>query len=148
VTPGEFLEQVCSPNVDEFIAEPTSLRRAWSAVIALFHFEDYLAEARGLGKLRKPLREEIDREFYNFPAVRDIANASKHFVLRNPGSRRGLSIVDVKIGSAAAFDDGSYFSDGTSFAEHDDVVRLEFRGELIDVVHLCKSCLSYLRTKV
>ncbi|WP_271588792.1 hypothetical protein [Bradyrhizobium sp. CCBAU 53415] len=80
-------------------------------------------------------------------ALADIANASKHFVL-DRGRRTGLSADHFEIGKGAAFSDGSYFCDGTSFSDIPDVVRVQFRGELIDVLHLCREALAFFRTKV
>ncbi len=85
-----------------------------------------------------------------FPAVHslaDIANASKHFKL-DRGRRTGLSADHFRIGTGAAFTDGSYFSDGTSFSDMPDIVRVEFQGSQIDVLHLCGEAIAFLRTKV
>lgn len=124
--------------------EPTSLRRAWVATIALFHFADYVAAARSTSLTS--VRSEFYREFPKFKHVRDLANASKHFEL-DQGIRKGLSSRHSEIGPEAAFSDGSYYSDGTSHSDAGNVVRVKFRGELVDVPHLCRECLSYLQTK-
>lgn len=129
----------------DLMAEPTSLRRAWAAVVALFHFSDYLAAGRATEL--ELVRAEFYREFPRFKQVRDIANANKHFEL-GKGAGKGLSARHSQVGPGAAFSDGSYYSDGTSHSDASDVVRVDFRGELVDVVHLCNECLAYLRTKV
>lgn len=146
MNPRQYLEEIVESNVADLVAEPTLVRRAWIATISLFHIEDYLAGARKL-KAKSSLRSELDLEFPQFAIVRDTANANKHFEL-DRGPRRGLSSRNLTIGKSAAFSDGSYFSDGTSFAERDDVARIEYGSELVDVVHLCTTCLEYLRTKV
>lgn len=145
MTPKEYLRDICEPCVAEFAADPTSIRRAWVAVIALLHFEDYLARYRK-SKIR-PIRDELIRGFGHFQVIEDIGNASKHFEREASSPRRGLSVRDYRIGKAAAFSDGSYWSDGSSWAESPDVVRIEFNGEIVDVLHLCQACLKYLESK-
>jgi hypothetical protein len=149
MTPREYLDEICEPFVKDFIGSPTSVRHAWAATIALFHFEDYLASAMGLvvKKDREELRAQLEADFPDFSIIRDIANANKHFAL-NRGRRTGLSTHHIKVGASAAFSDGTYFSDGTSFAEHEDVVRIEFQGEIVDLMHLCERCLVYLRSNI
>ncbi|RZN16229.1 hypothetical protein [Bradyrhizobium sp. Leo121] len=144
MTPQRYIEQICQPNFDEFAAEPTSIRRAWSTATALFHFIDCLAVQRG--QRTSIIRDEVEAGFPQFQALADIANSSKHFEL-DRGSRKGLSVEDFKIGRGAAFSDGSYFSDGTSFSDAPDVIRIEFKGEQIDVLTLCRQALAHLKTK-
>lgn len=144
MTPKEYLNDICKPNVDDVIRDPTSVRRAWVAVVSLLHFADYLAAHRG--RIIADVRAELCSGFPNFQLIEDIGNASKHFK-RERGRRKGLSATHIGIGPGAAFSDGTYFSDGTSFADADDVVRVEFRREIIDVVHLCRECLTFLMTK-
>lgn len=93
------------------------------------------------------VRAEFYREFPKFKQIRDIANASKHFEL-DKGTGKGLSARHSEVGPGAAFSDGSYYSDGTSHSDANDVVRVDYRGRLVDVVHLSRECLAYLRTKV
>ena len=144
MTPKQFLEEICAPTVAELENDPASTRRAWVAVVALFHFCDYLAAARAVRL--DGVRAEVLREFPRFAWIEEIANAYKHFE-RNRG-RTGLSVTHTNVGKRAAFSDGSFFSDGTSFSDANDVVRMEFGGELVDVVHLCVACLAYLRGKI
>lgn len=143
--PRQFFEEICEPSVKDLINEP-SRRRAWVAIIALFHFSDYLAASRAT--TLKSVKAEFYSEFPRFELVRDIANASKHFKLNREGSRKGLSVKHTTIGTGAAFSDETNYSDGTSHIDDADVVRVEFRGELIDVIGICKECLEYLRTKI
>jgi hypothetical protein len=147
MTPREYLEAICIPSVEEFFREPTALRRAWTAVVALIHFEDYLAAHRGLTEHNKiQLRRELDQGCPPLRFLRDVGNANKHHRLTR-GDHLGLSFDHIQVGKSAAFSDGSYFDDGSSFAEHDDVVRVEFEDKIIDLRHLCEECLSYFQTK-
>ena len=114
--------------------------------MALFHLRDWLAKKRGVHEAT--VHSEFESEFSQFQALADIANASKHFQLDRHGPRKGLSALDFKVAPSSAFSDGSYYSDGTSHSDADDVVRMEFREEIIDVRHLCEAALKYLKTKV
>lgn len=143
--PREYLNQVCQPNLEDFAADPTSIRRAWASATSLLHLVDCLATNSGREVAK--LRSEMIAEFPMVAALADVANASKHFVL-DRGRRTGLSADHFEIGKASAFSDGSYFSDGTSFSDMPDVVRVQFRGELIDVLHLCREAIAYFGAKV
>lgn len=142
---SEFYGSIVEPNVTAFLADPTSERLAWNALVALLHFKDYWAAERritvGIAK------QELAAALPQFELVEDVGNALKHFK-RSPGARAGLSAKHVRIASGAAFSDGSYYSDGTSHADAPDVVRLEFKGEIVDVANLCRSCSEFLRTLV
>jgi hypothetical protein len=93
-------------------------------------------------------RKRIEAVFPQFDLDGDVGNAVKHLELNDPRrtSRPGYSISHLKIGPSAAFDDGSYFSDGTSWAESEDVVRADFSADYVDLLHLCKACLASLET--
>ncbi len=138
----EFLAMVIEPNVRELTGDPTSVQRAWNAVVSLLQFADYLAIDKGT----EPHREtaNLTAAWPRFGEIYDIGNALKH-VNRRSGIRAGLSARYIQTGSGAAFDDGSYFSDGTSFSDAATVLRIEFQGELIDLVHLCEECVVFLR---
>jgi hypothetical protein len=145
----EYLNAICQPNVLDFVAEPTNIRKAWAATVSLYHFEDYLSAHRGISDKtgRKVLQFELETEFPLFQVIRDVANANKHFIF-DRGRRSGLAATHSQIGKGAAFSDGAYFSDGSSFAEQGNVLRVEFKNVVIDLVLLCKNCLGYLQTKV
>jgi hypothetical protein len=145
MTPREYLDAVCRPNLDEFVCEPTSIRKAWSAAASLFHFADCLAVYRRQRVV--VVRKELSSQLLSFSALADIANAGKHFQL-NRGSRAGLSADHFHIASGAAFSDGTYYSDGASHSDAPDVVRLEFQGNQLDVLHLCQEALKFLESKL
>jgi hypothetical protein len=145
MTPKTYFDEICRPALQDFIENPTSLRHAYCAVTNLYHLQDWIARFRGV-KI-SDVREELQRDFPNIQALADIANASKHFEL-DRGPRKGLRASDLRTGSGAAFDDGTYFDDGTSFANIPDVIRIEFNGDLIDVLHLCKTAAAFLETKI
>jgi len=110
--PSTYLEVICKPHLHAFEADPTAISKAWSAVVSLGQFADYLAADRNISK--RAARKLIESVFPKFDLVSDIANASKHFELSDPTrtSRAGYSITHLKIGKSAAFTDGTFFSDG------------------------------------
>jgi hypothetical protein len=78
-----------------------------------------------------------------------LANTAKHFRLDHKRHERiGLSTDDFKVGRGAAFSDGSYYSDGASHSDAIRVIRIEFQGEQIDVLHLCRAAIAFLETTV
>ena len=145
MTPDDYINLICKPHVEEFATNPTSIAQAWAAVVSLGQFGDYLAAHRGISKTQA--RSIIRDKFSQYDLVIDIANASKHFEVDDPNrtNRPGFSVGHLRIGKSSAFSDGSFFSDGTSFAEHPDVIRADYQNEHHDLLHLCESCLETLR---
>jgi hypothetical protein len=142
----EYLEVICKPLVFAFCQDPTAVSKAWAAVVALGQFADYLAANRQISK--REARSLVEAIFPRFDLISDIGNASKHFALDDPRrtSRPGYSISHLKVGPSAAFSDGSFYSDGSSHAESDDVIRADYGREYVDLQHLCSDCLSALAT--
>jgi hypothetical protein len=141
MTAEQYFKLICKPHFKEFADDPIFLWRAWSAAAALYHFVDYLAHERGM-EVEKA-RVKIQRTFPALEKLRDVTNAFKHCeVERGSSSRRNLRADHSRVGKGAAFSDGTYFSDGTSFLEIPDVVRVEFKGEIIDVLSLCRQTLE------
>lgn len=91
------------------------------------------------------LKRELIQGFSHFEVVEDLGNALKHFERTQSVKRQGLTANDFTVGDGAAFSDGTYYSDGTSHADAPGVVRVEFKGEIIDLTILCESCLAYLQ---
>lgn len=146
MTAAEYLTTICQPNVVEFRNQPTSILRAWNALVSLRHVADYIANDRGA--TLKAVYDELEAECPAYGRLRDIADASKHFVMDQRHRRRGLSVSNLRVGAGVAFSDGSYWSDGASFKGIPDVVRTEFGSEYIDLQHTATEVLSYLATKV
>jgi hypothetical protein len=139
----QFLIEIVEPNVRAFLADATSHLCAWNALTSLLHFQDYLALDRGatVGSVKR----ELIQGFSHFEVVEDLGNALKHFERTQSVKRQGLTANGFTVGDGAAFSDGTYYSDGTSHADAPGVVRVEFKGEIIDLTILCESCLAYLQ---
>jgi len=134
----DYVSQICKPNVIEFCESPTSVHRAWSALISLYHYKDYI--------VGQSEQKRFKSECPGFKLIRAVANAAKHARLdKTHGELSGMAASDVaKIGPGAPFSDGTYYSDGTSHTDDLDVVRLEYKDELIDLRQLCQQAIRYI----
>lgn len=132
--PAEYFRELIEPTLAEFENDSTSVRRAFAASVFTYHFAD--AAAVYLSRKREHIEVDLERLTPAFGLIRAIANMSKHLVLdpkRNKG-RPMPKIRDTHIGPAAAFTDGSYWSDGTSWTDSKDVVRIrDDSGKLVDI---------------
>ncbi len=132
--PSEYFHELIEPTLDEFESEPTSIRRAYAASVFTYHFTD--AAAAYLNCKRERIETDLERLTPAFRLIRAIANMSKHLVLK-PEFNKGRpmpKIQDTHIGPAAAFTDGSYWSDGTSWTDSKKVVRItDDNGKLVDI---------------
>lgn len=89
MTPKEFLDQVVTPNVSDFQNDFGNVRLAFNAVAAI----DALAanlfnwiKSNATGKERgatndSAYRAALSKIDVDFPLVRDLAKANKHFLL-------------------------------------------------------------------
>ncbi|QHP69542.1 hypothetical protein EI171_20975 [Bradyrhizobium sp. LCT2] len=74
-----YFEQIVDPSIADFEANPTSVRHAFLAAVAVFHAIDYLDADR----LRKKFRENNA----DFALVDRIAHAFKHVHTGHPADR-------------------------------------------------------------
>lgn len=95
-----YLGQIVNPTIADFEANPTSVRHAFLAAVAVYHLVDYLGLKKGhLAKLR--------RDCADFAAVDRIAHAFKHVEAghrADPG-RQPLSSGDVVARPPAVWDE-------------------------------------------
>lgn len=141
--PQVYMDDLAAPLCRRFEAEPTAYDLAISTCIILYHFADVVAHVRS-GKPHD-VAEEIAAKVPAFHTIRAIANASKHVELtRHPKSELvGLRAEHLVRGKAAAFDDGSYYSDGTTHSDAGETVVVATPdGEKHDVLHVCMSVLT------
>ena len=71
-----YLEQIVDPTIADFKANPTSVRHAFLAAVAVFHAIDYL----DANSYRKKFREDSA----DFALVDRVAHAFKHVQTGNP----------------------------------------------------------------
>ena len=136
--PEVYLSELARPLCERFEAERTAYDLAISSCIILYHFADVVAHVRG--QQPHEVATEIANKIPEFHTIRAIANAGKHVELtRHPKSELvGLRAEHLIKGKAAAFGDGTYFSDGTTFSNMPDTVVVETPdGHTHDVLHIC-----------
>jgi hypothetical protein len=69
----QFFVEVVVPTVDEYLSDPTDLRRGFLAAIVLYHMSDYW-EKETAGRDVEDLR----RLYPDFKLINEIATAAKH----------------------------------------------------------------------
>jgi hypothetical protein len=93
--PSEFFSTVVLPNCEEFVAMPHDLRLAMNAAIAVFNMRDWMNEYRkahvpGWHGDEEKYQASLERKCPQFRILRDVANASKHMMLRRGRHSRPL----------------------------------------------------------
>jgi hypothetical protein len=100
-THQDFLREIVEPDVNDFFADKSNLRRAWHCAGSLFHLHDWVyaahqtsIDAKYTFTNRQGTTESVSRSehfanalgqlYPDFQLVRGIANVSKHFALRTP----------------------------------------------------------------
>lgn len=144
--PEVYISDLAQPLCRRFQAEPTSYELAISTCIILYHFADVVAHVRD-AKAHK-IADEIAATIPGFHTIRAIANAGKHVELtRHPKSEFvGLRAEHLIRGKGAAFSDGTYISDDTTFSDMPETVVVKTPdGRMHDVLHLCVSVLDGLK---
>lgn len=69
-----YLRDIVEPTIDDFENDPTSVRKAFLACVAMCHAVDYLAHPRKPGNLRRDWK----RQCPSFSIVDLVAHAFKH----------------------------------------------------------------------
>lgn len=145
--PQVYIQDLARPLCERFRAEPTSYELAVSSCVILYHFADVIAYVRG--KKAYEAADMIAETIPEFSTIRALANAGKHVELtRHPNNELiGLRAEDLVRDRAAAFSDGSYFSDGTTFADMPETVVVTTPdGVKHDVLHTCFSVLEKIES--
>jgi hypothetical protein len=141
----EYWARIVKPLIGRFELEPTSIDLAFAACIAVYHVKDYL-----------PLQPDIKNSWLindndNFSIIFAVASAAKHLEAQDVrhSALVGLRADSADIGKSAAFTDGTYFSDGTSWSDMPNVVRVRKPdGTPIDVLWLVKTVSATIELKL
>ena len=72
----DYIEKIVETTIEEFRANPTSVRHAFLACLVTYHTVDYLSQSKG--KKAKTLSEEFCKRSLDFQLLCDIANSFKH----------------------------------------------------------------------
>jgi hypothetical protein len=128
--PRDYFHDLIEPTLAEFEAEPTNIRRGYSACLFTYHFAD--AAAAHTGRKQFEIVKELAKIAPVYEVVQGIANMAKHIELTR--GKVQPRIADTHTGSEAAFTDGTFWDDGTSWTDSEEVVRTrDSRGHPIDV---------------
>lgn len=144
--PEVYLSDLAQPLCSRFETEPTSYDLAIASCIILYHFSDVVAHVRG--KQPHDIAVEIAERIPEFHTIRAIANAGKHVELtRHPKPELiGLRAEHLVKGKTAAFSDGSFFSDSTTYSDMSETVLVQTPdGNTHDVLLICTSVLKSLK---
>jgi hypothetical protein len=79
---ARYIKQIVEPTVRDLENNPTSVRHAFLACVAIFHAVDYLAYPRKSRSLRLQFRSQSDA----FKTVDEVAHAFKHVVTGKYGA--------------------------------------------------------------
>jgi hypothetical protein len=101
-TPREYFDHVVNIDVNDLIADPTDIRRAYHACVSLLSLRDWIlkayanqpwswqTKANGHLKSKTQFQKSLNAIDKDFAIVTDIANASKHMVLEPSQSQTNL----------------------------------------------------------
>jgi hypothetical protein len=111
----DFKQEVVDADFRDFMADDSgNLRKAWHCAGSLFHLHDWVYAAHKASidakytftndqkqtqSCASHFANSLGQQYPNFERIRGIANASKHFVLRNPPPGR---IIPPGMPSSAA----------------------------------------------
>lgn len=151
MSPEEFFNDFVLPNLAEFRAGPTDKRLAANAAVAMYHMIDYAAfsllppgySENARRKKVEDLRKQVRNSCCEFKLIDDLAHAYKHCVATR-GKRTFQDLLQVQSHIASAFADGSYYSDGSSHADREQVVAVQdAAGGWIDLRHCLETARRY-----
>ncbi len=136
----DYIRDIVEPTIADFDANPTSVRHAFQACVAIFHCVDYMSAGQSNAKLREKFRRECPA----FAQIDRIANAFKHGQTGHKQSKiiKPLRTEDVIQRPPAYWDVGvwdlSRWDDVTGGVTDRSDVRIDVRAEV-------RSALAYLR---
>jgi hypothetical protein len=139
-----YLDEIVEPTVAELEKNPTSVRHAFLACVAVFHAVDYLA-FRKSGTSRQMLRNSWGKESDDFAIIDRVAHAFKHVVSGHRKDPKGeMKAYDVISRPPATWNgavwDLSYWDDA------DGGVTLD-TDRTVDLVHVVRGASEFLRRK-
>ena len=135
-----YLIEIVDPTIDDFEANPTSVRRAFLACVTTFHTIDYLFE--NTANPRKTFRVESPE----FAVVDRVAHAFKH---RKTGDTRNLNNQPLKADEVisrppAKWDEAVW--DSSRWDDNIGGATIEKECEL-DLLRIVKKAVEFLRSK-
>jgi hypothetical protein len=136
-----YLDEIAEPTIKDFEDNPTSVRHAFLACVAVFHGIDYLAYPR---KRPSTLRQQFRSKSPAFKIVDDVAHAFKHVIAGNP-EKPNLKADDV-ISRPPAFYNKSGAWGLSRWGDPIGGVTLD-GDRRVDLLEVVKAARDFLRTK-
>jgi hypothetical protein len=135
-----YLAEFVDPTIADFEANPTSVRHAFLACVAVFHGVDYLAHPRP----SRTTREHFRKESSAFDLVDSVAHAFKH-VTAGSKFRPTVGVEEVISRLPAKFDEAKW--DHSRFDDEIGGVTID-RAVRIDLLTEIKKAREFLGTKI
>ncbi|MGB8442781.1 MAG: hypothetical protein WCE26_25540 [Candidatus Acidiferrales bacterium] len=134
----QYIEDFVEPTIADFQRNPTSVRHAFLAAVAVFHAIDYLAYP-----MNRPadLRQKFRRESADFTMVDDVAHAFKHVSVGNR-AKPHLKAQEVVARPPAYFDVSGAF-DVSRFDDPVGGVML-INNRQVDLLSVLRSAVTFL----
>jgi hypothetical protein len=110
----EYFEIHVVPNLDAWMAQPTDIRLAMSATVALYHMADHFWHAYSASDPSRVFctansalfRSELAKQNEDFRVLRDVAEAHKHMELER--SSRVLTQANQTVVGATGFGEAGF----------------------------------------
>jgi hypothetical protein len=133
-----YIEEFVEPTIDDFQKNPTSVRHAFLAAVAVFHAIDYLAYPR---KRPADLRQKFRRLSAEFAMVDDLAHAFKHVAVGDR-TKPHLTAKEVVARPPAFFD----VSGAWDVSRFDDPVGgvMLINNRNVDLLCVLRAAVSFL----
>jgi hypothetical protein len=135
-----YLNDVVEPTIKDFKNNPTSVRHAFLACVAVFHSVDYLAYPRK----SRSVRQKFRRESREFMLVDQVAHAFKHVIAGDP-SKPNLAADEVISRPPAKWDEMVW--DLSRWDDPDGGVTLD-KDRNIDLFDVVRGATEFLRKQV
>ena len=145
--PAEYVRIIVKPSVQRFLQEPKAFDLGFAACIFLDHFCDvYGLHTFGSSSNPKESAAAAIRKINPLiEVIHAVSVAAKHVNVQYPKKSIyvGFMVDHAEIGRSAAHSDGSYFSDGSSYYDMPDVLRIKTPDDrLHDLTFLVSSVLN------
>ena len=133
--PTAYFRELVEPSIEEFDAEPASIRRAYAACMFAWHFADAVHVDRREPKdgIRKAIASHAKPEAA-FWMVAGVANMARHLELHDPHLPVKPKPEDMRVRRQFAWSDNTDWDDGTGWSDAKELVMVrDDLGHLVDL---------------
>jgi hypothetical protein len=133
-----YVRQIVEPTINEYVTEPTSIRRAFLSCAVTYHIIDYLTYPKKSAARRQKFRESSDA----FAIVDRVAHAFKHVTTGDTNAQHTQPLASGDVISAPPFMVGM----PVGLPLRLETVALPHEG-VFDLLSTVKLALEFLRTQ-